>query len=111
MDLHMNPTLSLPTRRALSRLGRDISQARRRHRLSCADLAAQMGVSLSTVRRLERGAPGVALHALLDALRVLGLLGDFSALFETRNDAIGLIVQDEHLPKRVRRTHDRQGDA
>src|SRR3546814_20799642 len=62
--------LSRPVERALHRLGQDISAARRVRRLSQEDLAQRVGTSLSTVRRMEDGYPGTALHTFLRALHV-----------------------------------------
>src|SRR3546814_3613906 len=66
--------LSRPVERALHRLGQDISAARRMRRLSQEDLAQRIGTSLSTVRRMEDGYPGTALHTFLGALQILGRL-------------------------------------
>lgn len=93
----------LPIDRALKRLGIQISQARRRRRWSQQDMAEQMGVSLSTVRRMERGHPGTALQHLMNVLFVLGQLDRFAALLEAPQDTIGMLSQDENLPRRIRR--------
>lgn len=103
--LPMHKTLISPAQRALKRLGLNISKARRRHHLSRNDLAAQMGVSESSVARLEKGEPGVALQTLISALLVLHLLDDFMALLEPAQDTVGLLIQEELLPQRVRKSH------
>ena len=58
-----------PVARALHRLGQGISATRRMHRLSQEDLAQRIGTSLSTVRRMEDGYSGTALHTFLRAAR------------------------------------------
>lgn len=58
---------------ALDRLGQDIRSARLRRRVTVADLAVRAGTSPSTVARLEKGDPGVAIGTLADVLVVLGL--------------------------------------
>jgi hypothetical protein len=63
-----------------------------------------MGVSLSTAARLEKGEAGVSLHTLISALLALNLLAEFNALLEAPSDTIGLTIQDEHVPKRVRKS-------
>lgn len=100
----MNSSVVLPLQRALERLGTNISKARRRRRWSQRDFAEQMGVSLSTTRRLEQGESGVALHTLMSGLQVLGMLDEFDRLLDADRDTIGHVVQDEHLPKRVRQS-------
>jgi len=94
--------LPRPVDRALHRLGQDISTARRVRRLSQEDLAQRIGTSLSTVRRMEDGYPGTALHTFLRALHVLGRLDDVMKVMATENDALGMELVREQLPQRVR---------
>ena len=91
-----------PVARALHRLGQDISVARRMRRLSQEDLAQRIGTSLSTVRRMEDGYPGTALHTFLRALHVLGRLDDLLLAMILENDALGMELVREQLPQRVR---------
>lgn len=91
-----------PVERALHRLGQDISIARRVRRLSQEDLAQRIGTSLSTVRRMEEGYPGTALHTFLRALHVLGRLEDMVKVMATENDTLGMELVREQLPQRVR---------
>lgn len=101
-----NPSLRVamprPVERALQRLGQDISTARRVRRLSQEDLAQRVGTSLSTVRRMEDGYPGTALHTFLRALHVLGRLDDVLQVMATENDVLGMELVREQLPQRVR---------
>lgn len=94
--------LPRPVDRALHRLGQDISTARRIRRLSQEDLAQRIGTSLSTVRRMEDGYPGTALHTFLRALHVLGRLEEVLKAMATENDALGMELMREQLPQRVR---------
>ena len=87
--------------RALKALGQNIALARRRRGLSQADLASRMGVSVSTVRRLEDGHPGTALMYLASALQVLGELEKLGLLLDTPTDSIGLTLMDAELPTRI----------
>src|SRR3546814_4962206 len=59
---------------ALKRLGEDARGARLRRGIAMADLAVRAGTSLSSVARLEKGDPGVAIGTLADVLVVLGLV-------------------------------------
>src|SRR5690606_36239772 len=97
-----------PVARALRRLGQDISVARRMRRLSQEDLAQRIGTSLSTVRRLEDGYPGTALHTFLRALHVLGRLDDLSEAMTLEKDALGMELVRELLPQRGRSLSRRQ---
>jgi len=92
----------LPVVRAINKLGRDLALARRRRRLSQASFAERMGVSLATVKRLERGDPRVAVETVARALHVLGEIGRIDKLLDTSEDMIGLVLMDEQLPKSVR---------
>lgn len=91
-----------PVARALRRLGQDISAARRMRRLSQDDLAQRIGTSLSTVRRMEDGSAGTALHTFLRALHVLGRLDDLAQAMRLENDVLGMELLREQLPQRVR---------
>ena len=100
-----------PVARALRRLGQDISAARRMRRLSQEDLAQRIGTSLSTVRRMEDGYAGTALHTFLRALHVLGRLDDLAQVMTLENDALGMELVREQLPQRVRTSAGRKRQA
>ena len=61
-----------------------------------------MGVSVSTLRALEAGAPGVSIGKLAMALLALGILSRLDDLTELGKDDIGLLMEIEALPKRIR---------
>lgn len=100
-----------PVARALRRLGQDISAARRMRRLSQEDLAQRIGTSLSTVRRMEDGYPGTALHTFLRTLHVLGRLDDLAKAMTLENDVLGMELVREQLPQRVRTSSGKQRQA
>jgi transcriptional regulator with XRE-family HTH domain len=99
----MNFPLPLPVERAIRALGSDLSRARRRRRFSQGSLAERAGISLSTLRRLEAGDPSVGLEAVARVMHVLGEVDRLGQLLATGEDALGLQLMDEQLPKRVRR--------
>jgi len=92
----------LPVVRALSKLGSDISLARRRRHISQASLAERIGASLSTVRRMEKGDVRIPIHFIARALHILGGIKALENLLDTANDDIGLMLMDDQLPKRIR---------
>lgn len=96
--------IPLQAARSLDRLGLALSLARRRRNLSQQDLAERIGTSINTVRRLESGHPGSALQHLVRALQVFGELDKLDQLFDTASDSIGLILMDEKLPQRIRKS-------
>ena len=61
-----------------------------------------MGVSVSTLRALEAGAPGVSIGNLAMALLALGILSRLDDLVDAGQDDIGLFVETEALPRRIR---------
>ena len=87
---------------ALERLGQDIRSARLRRGIAVADLAVRAGTSPSSIARLERGDPGVAIGTLADVLVVLGLLERLADLIDIRKDDLGLALTTEHGPRRGR---------
>lgn len=95
--------LPAPAARALAKLGRDLSLARRRRRLSQASLAERSGIGINTLRRLEKGEPSGSIEHLARILHVLGEIERLEQLLDTGTDAVGLVMMDEDLPERVRR--------
>ena len=98
----MKQPLSPSAERALKRLGANISKARRRRQWSQQAMAQQIGASVSTVRRMEAGDPGVALQHLIGTLMAFGEIDQLNALLDTSRDAVGLLTQDGNLPQRIR---------
>ena len=94
--------LPQPVIRAMAKLGRDISLARRRRRLSQASLADRSGIGVNTVRRLEKGKPSGSIEHLARILYVLGELERLEKLLDTGTDEVGLLMVDENLPERIR---------
>jgi transcriptional regulator with XRE-family HTH domain len=89
-QLGRRPTLSGPSRTALSRLGVDLAFARARRGFSLREAAGRLYVSVNTLRNLEAGKPGVSLGALVNALQLYGLLDRLPALADPATDRIGL---------------------
>ena len=96
-------SIPLPARAALVRLGRDIAVARRKRRISTADMASRLFVSRDTLWRLERGDPSVAIGTLATAVFVLQLHDRLATLAAPDRDALGLDLEMAALPQRIRR--------
>lgn len=107
----MNDHISPATRRTMRALGEDLSVARRRRRITQADLAGRMGVSVGTVKRLEAGDPGVGIGSLAMALLAFGKLDRLANLLPEDQDDIGQLIDRQHLPRRVRKPRRRDGDS
>jgi hypothetical protein len=95
-------TLPVPVRRALRKLGGDIRDARVRRRIPMAVAAERASIGRSTLSRVEKGDPAVALGIYATVLFVLGLVDRIGDLADVRKDTTGLQLDEEHLPKRIR---------
>jgi transcriptional regulator with XRE-family HTH domain len=90
-------------RRALRKLGEDIRDARRRRRIPVAIMAERAGISRMTLNKVEKGEPGVSMGAYATVLFALGLADRLAGLAAASTDVVGLELEEEHLPKRIRR--------
>ncbi|HZE27220.1 MAG TPA: hypothetical protein VE083_07525 [Terriglobales bacterium] len=94
--------LPIPVRHALRKLGHDIRDARRRRRIPVAIAAQRASISRTTLVKVEKGDPGVALGIYATVLFVLGMIERLADLADPKNDAVGLQLEEEHLPQRIR---------
>jgi len=94
---------SINANRALGALGANIKTARSKRRISVKSFAERIGVSESTVIRLEKGDSGVSLGTLAMACLVLGELKRISDFLDSGSDETGLLLDQELLPKRIDR--------
>ena len=101
MKSAVNDILPQNVRGSLVKLGADLSIARRKRRLTAAMMCERLGVSKSTWQRMEKGDPTVSMGAYAQALFVLGFGTPWAKLVDQRNDEQGLLLEVEHLPKRV----------
>ena len=101
MDVKKTP---VPLARALRKLGRDLRDARRRRRIPVAILAERASISRTTLNKVEKGDAGVAMGNYAGVLFALGLVDRLSDLADPRNDTVGLRLEEEHLPERIRLT-------
>ena len=95
--------LPLPATHALRTLGRDLALARRKRGISTTDMAQRLFVSRDTLWRLERGDPTVAIGTLATAAFILQLHDRLASLAAPASDELGLHLDEQRLPKRIRR--------
>jgi DNA-binding XRE family transcriptional regulator len=95
--------LPIPVMRALRKLGDDIRDARRRRRIPAEVAAERASISRTTLGKIEKGEPGVALGNYAIVLFVLGLIDRLTELADPKNDLVGLQLEEEHLPQRISR--------
>jgi transcriptional regulator with XRE-family HTH domain len=96
-------TLPLPVKRALRKLGSDIRDARRRRRIPVAIMAERASISRVTLNKAEKGAAGVSIGTYASILFALGMVDRLSDLADSKSDSVGLELEQEQLPKRIRR--------
>jgi hypothetical protein len=68
-------------------------------------------ISRTTLARVERGDPGVSMGIYATVLFVLGMAERIGDLADPRTDVVGLALEDERLPQRVRLPRRRTGGA
>jgi hypothetical protein len=96
--------LPLPVKRALAKLGDDIRSARLRRRIPTTIMAARAFITRTTLRKVERGDPGVSLGTYATVLFILGLVSRLGDLADVRSDDVGLQLEEERLPQRIRQS-------
>jgi len=94
--------LPVPVKRALAKLGEDLSAARRRRRISTAVMAERAFITRKTLGRVERGDPAVSLGIYASVLFVLGMVDRIAGLVDPTTDRLGIQLEDEQLPRRIR---------
>src|SRR5450759_3915412 len=94
--------LPLPVVRALVKLGQDIRDARRRRRIQIAVMADRASMARSTLHKVEKGDPGVGMGIYATVLFVLGMLDRLAEIADVTADRVGLELEDENLPQRIR---------
>ena len=93
--------LPIPLKTTLHRLGSDLRDARLRRRIPAAIMAERAGISRTTLLKVEKGEPGVAIGTYAAVLMVLGLIVRLAELASAPTDEVGLALEEERLPKRI----------
>lgn len=104
-------TLPMPVGRALRKLGSDIRDARLRRRIPVAVMAERASISRMTLNKIEKGEPGASIGAYATVLFVLGMVERLGALADVTQDAVGLELDEERLPQRIRRPRSKSKPA
>jgi transcriptional regulator with XRE-family HTH domain len=85
---------------SLEALGGQIRLARKRRRMTQAELAARSGISDRTLRSLETGEPAITLGSLAAVLDIFGLEQQLADV--ARNDPKGEALAEVQLGRRIR---------
>jgi len=102
MSKNIKFKLSAPALFALIKLGNDMNSARRRRRITKELMAKRAGISINTLSKVERGSPNTSMAAWISVLSVLGLTDNLKDICDLKNDEMGIILEDDNLPKRIR---------
>lgn len=96
------PRPPLRVQRSLAKLGSDIQNARKRRRIPVRVMAERALIAPGTLVKIERGDPGVAIGFYASVLFVLGMSDRLGTIVDAATDELGLSLESENLPKRVR---------
>ena len=86
----------------LQQFGERLRLARLRRRLKALQVAERAGMTVVTLRNLERGNAGVTIGAWLAVMQVLGIESDFDLL--AKEDPVGRRLQDAALLRETSKT-------
>ena len=104
-------SIPLPAQRALQKLGRDFALARRKRRISAADMAARLFVSRATLWRMERGDPTVAVGTVAAAAFVLQLHDRIANLAAPASDEVAMALDAQRTPKHIHAPRQRRRNS
>ncbi len=88
-------------RQALSKLGEDITVARKKRRISTVSMAERAFISRGTFYKVERGDPSVSIGIYATVLAILGLADRLAQAADRRDDTLGLDIDEDRLPRKI----------
>lgn len=94
--------LPIPITKALHKMGQDISDARRRRRITMQLMSERAAISRGTLAKIEKGDPATSFGNYAAVLFVLGMTNRISDLVDANHDLTGRQLEEENLPKRIR---------
>lgn len=100
--MRTTPSLPLPVKRALLKLGSDIKDARLRRRISTTTMAERAFITRTTLGKAENGDPTVSMGTYATLIFILGLTDRLANLVDISSDEVGLQLDTARLPKRIR---------
>ncbi len=66
-------------------------------------MAERASISRKTLNKVEKGDSGVSLGTYATVLFVLGMVDRLADLADPKNDTVGMMLEEERLPQRIRR--------
>lgn len=114
MIILMSKKTTLPppvaVKRALRKLGGDLRDARLRRRIPTTLMAERVGVTRTTLAKAEKGEASVSMGVYASMLFALGLIERLGEIADPRRDDIGIALEEERLPKRIRTKRQRKDE-
>lgn len=101
-EVQRERVVPLAVKRALRQLGRNISVARRKRRLTGAMMCERAGISKQTYQRVEKGDLKVAMGTYAICLFILGSSDALGEILDLGRDQTALLLDQERIPKKVR---------
>lgn len=102
--------ISIEVVKYLAELGSRLRQARLKRNEAQARFAARLGISIPTLRKMEKGDPSVQVGLWAEALSMLDRIDDFEALLKKRGTLFDRWEEKQHkIRKRASKrkmTHD-----
>lgn len=95
--------IPLKVRRGSAVLGEHVLTWRKMQNLTAEQVAERAGISRTTLRKVERGDPGVGLGVVLGVVNALGQLDRLVGALDPYETDLGRARADDRLPQRVRR--------
>ena len=74
-------------------------------------MAERAFISRSTLVRVEKGDPGVSMGIYASVLFVLGVADRLGDVMDAARDPVGLSLEEERLPRRIRAARPRSSGA
>ena len=100
---------SVKTRSFILQAGRNLRIARKRRQKTIAEVAEMVGVSPATVKRVEAGEPSVK-FGIFYAIAEVFQLDDWISFARPDLDVIGMTLEKQRLPERIRNKKDKRLD-
>ncbi|MFN0064672.1 MAG: helix-turn-helix domain-containing protein [Chlamydiales bacterium] len=107
MDIKNTP---FPVKRALKKFGQDLRDARKRRRIPMELAAERAAISRATLSKIEKGDDGVSLGAYAKVLFILGMIERLVELADPTFDSLGMGLEADNLPKRIRFSRKEKGE-
>ncbi len=104
---HFSP--SDKTKKFILQAGRNLRIARKRRKKTISEVAEMVGVSVSTIKRVESGDPSVKFGVYLAIAEAFQLAGSVR-FAEPESDAIGMALEKQRMPQRIRKKKDKRLD-